>query len=688
MAMTKPIGLKKSSFDATQDSTFYFTSSGGNQVIGNRLVIRNQTTNEEMYNDYIDTFQFAHTLPSYYLYNGGYYNFYFITYGADGEESAPSDAIPFYCYSEPYIEFDLYSYSISTSIYDFQFTYYQNEGEALDKIVLYLYDSFGNLLTRSKEIYSTEVPPINLHYTFDGFEDGKTYRIKAVGSTINGAIFENEISFEVRYHEPITFNEIEVTNDCNNGYVKIVNNLIAIDGKTNMELVEPYSSVDINNRGQYVKWDENFELGQKDFTLSFQFRTYDLGEIIRLSENSRTYYSIVLSQNKSETYSWSAYRFEIFGYENGTLKVHYVSSLFNGNETYLFNARIRYVNNEWFVFCNSLTGGSLGFHWNGELPSGSGYYPSYEHMNTTLGNDAKMYYENTINNLEPTSPLLNNPIFVNIKEITLKNGKFEIFAMTRNVTDDISSMWYSIYHWDYDTVLLCDFENNISGGNVDFILENVSSALVKRRKVGEFEWTTIHEHKITKLEDLTFTYYDCMCPTGEEFQWAIVPILNGVEGNYIMKNCESKFNGCFIYDKTAMFKTYAEVQYSSNNSIQEVGQYITLKGKYPIIIRNSEVDYEKGTISFMVTSKTFDAHRIIDKKETMELKNEIIKFLKNGMSKIWKDWNGNIKLIQVIGNPSINYNNEYGMGKINVSFEWVEQGKWDKEEDLRRNDLI
>lgn len=38
--MIKPMALSKNAFDATQDQIFYFTSTGGNQVVKNKITIR------------------------------------------------------------------------------------------------------------------------------------------------------------------------------------------------------------------------------------------------------------------------------------------------------------------------------------------------------------------------------------------------------------------------------------------------------------------------------------------------------------------------------------------------------------------------------------------------------------------------------------------------------------------------
>ena len=52
------------------------------------------------------------------------------------------------------------------------------------------------------------------------------------------------------------------------------------------------------------------------------------------------------------------------------------------------------------------------------------------------------------------------------------------------------------------------------------------------------------------------------------------------------------------------------------------------------------------------------------------------------------DWNGNAIMFKLISSPTISYNSSYGNGITTVAFSWVEQGKYNNEEDLRRNNFI
>ena len=75
MAMIKPIALSKNAFDATQDQIFYFTSTGGNQVVKNKITIRLQSDNSIVYTNTVISYKFNQTIPANTLTNGDYYNY-------------------------------------------------------------------------------------------------------------------------------------------------------------------------------------------------------------------------------------------------------------------------------------------------------------------------------------------------------------------------------------------------------------------------------------------------------------------------------------------------------------------------------------------------------------------------------------------------------------------------------------
>lgn len=281
-----------------------------------------------------------------------------------------------------------------------------------------------------------------------------------------------------------------------------------------------------------------------------------------------------------------------------------------------------------------------------------------------------------------------NPIPTNtddIKQVRIQNAIFEHIDITRNTIFDYTT---ELPKWDFDTIIDCDFEDGTGAGNVEFTLSQLSSIRIKRRKKGDFNWITVQEIPINNRTDLNSIRRDYFVPSYEEFEYALVPILNGVEGKYIIGSIETEFNGVFISDLNKTYKLNAQVSYSGRTSMQSVGQITPLGRRYPVIIKNGKANYEMGSVSGMLLGKNYETTHEINRKEIVEEINEFVDFLKNGKPKIIRDWNSNIFMVMVTSNPSVTYNNNYGMGIASVSFEWTEQGKYDNEDDLHDNGFI
>lgn len=273
----------------------------------------------------------------------------------------------------------------------------------------------------------------------------------------------------------------------------------------------------------------------------------------------------------------------------------------------------------------------------------------------------------------------------NIEKVRIQNAIFEHIDITKNTSIDYTT---ELPEWDFNTIIDCDFESGTGAGNVEFTLSQLSSIRIKRRKKGDFNWITVQEIPINDRTDLNSIRRDYFIPSYEEFEWALVPILNGVEGKYIIGSLTTEFNGVFISDINQTFKLDAKVSYNSRTSMQSVGQITPLGRRYPVVIKNGEANYEIGSVSGMLLGRNYDKNHEINRKEIVDEIDDFVNFLKNGKPKILKDWNGNIWLCQITGNPSISYNNSYGMGIASISFEWTEQGKYDNEDDLYDNGFI
>lgn len=104
--LTQPILNPIVAFDATKIHIIDFIVIGGAQVIGNRLVISDNQTGEQIYDKIQSTMKLEHSIPANTLKNGGYYNAVIYTIDSGGNESVASTAVPFYCYSQPVLTID------------------------------------------------------------------------------------------------------------------------------------------------------------------------------------------------------------------------------------------------------------------------------------------------------------------------------------------------------------------------------------------------------------------------------------------------------------------------------------------------------------------------------------------------------------------------------------------------------
>ena len=285
------------------------------------------------------------------------------------------------------------------------------------------------------------------------------------------------------------------------------------------------------------------------------------------------------------------------------------------------------------------------------------------------------------NALDPTPTDINNITYTKIQ-----NGVFDHFNVSRDTSFDYSSIIPT--DWDTNTLMNADFAGNVSAGNVAQVATGVTSVRVKRRIKGTFDWITIREIPISKPEDMSFVITDNLNAYNVEYEYAYVPVMEDVEGSYIIESILSKFEGVFICDVDTVFKFYAGVEYDTNDAIQQVGVFQPFNRKYPIVVSNSVMQYQTGGIGGWVLPEDYEDTHVFDRSKIVKEKEVLLNFLMNKKPKIIKDMNGNNWLVYFTGNPSVTYDNNYGQGMLKVSAQWTEVGDPNDKTDLYENGLI
>lgn len=278
MALTRPTLLQTAAFDATQEHIFQFVVQGtGSQVVANKLTIRDQETNQIVYTEKQETFAYQHTVNADELTNGKYYNAVLSVFDTDNNESAASIPIQFYCYTTPTIAFSNLPVNnvVTNSSFNFEFTYNQVQGERIDRYIVELYDTEGEVIFNSDAQYVTDgTPPYNGSYQIKGLETDTQYGISIRAITINDTeISTGTILFTVAYSKPDIFTALQLENNCKGGYIYIKSNLIFIDGDSNPSppIYIDDKEVDLTNPDHWVEWNDGYTISG-DFLARLWFR--------------------------------------------------------------------------------------------------------------------------------------------------------------------------------------------------------------------------------------------------------------------------------------------------------------------------------------------------------------------------------------------------------------------------------
>lgn len=278
----------------------------------------------------------------------------------------------------------------------------------------------------------------------------------------------------------------------------------------------------------------------------------------------------------------------------------------------------------------------------------------------------------------------------NINDITIRNGVFENFNMTADVispySPDIPTTWQVL------TLINANFNGTLNGGNVDFVMNELSGFKIKRRKLSDFNWVALGFMPIEDTTKLQFVFNDNLAASLEEYEYAFVPILgnveDGVEGNYMTNTIGTNFKGVYICDQETIYRFYAGVSYGAQEQVQKMGVLEPLGRRYPVFVSNALTNYAKGNVTGTVLPNDYAETRQIDKVAITKQREALVQFLTDGKPKILKDWNGASYLLFVTGNPQTTYLNNSGMTLANVGFDWTEAGDSNSQEDLVETGMI
>ena len=673
--MITPIVNAVSAFDATESHAITFSVSGGDQVARNTIRITDSNTGTVVYTNTVNTFQFSQTIEANTLVNGTYYNVSFRTYDIDGNASAWSNYQPFYCYTTPTLSFNVQEGEVLDSTNaTIELTYDQEEGELLNYAIINLYDINGVLVDSSGDLYDSDQPPLTLSHTFNGLDNNSYYFVSATVYTVEQTLVETpRTRFRISYNSPEVTTALEVEADNCNGAININTAFKGIPGTSNpsdpvyiddrmVDLVSCDADFNHTETARWVQWDSEFTV-PTDFLFRLWFypsmienKVFEIGSM----EDDSVFVKGTYVRGTTKDYV------EISTNNGTTISSNEIDHC-NGN-SYCF-LWVKVVGSTWEVVLEKLDEENTVFNWNDDTNN------VQYNMTTDLTYVGESYESYTTVN---TGVALESEF----NKVIVGNGIFDQIDITKD-----TSLSYTTAPpvFDYYTILDCTFNGNINGGNSDIVASQVTSIALKRKDLYSDGWVTIYQKRVSGAEDINFTYTDRTVPSYVTQTYAVVPTIDGAEGDYITQTVTPHWQGTYITDGVTSFKLYNAVLYNSSNQNISVGTVSPLGAKYPIVIQNSANNFMNGGLQAQLLGYDFEQSKQINRQSVVKQRNDFLAFLTNGSAKMIVDWNGDCLMVRVANAPTMTFVNSYGNGIVNVGFTWVEQGNYNNEEDLIKN---
>jgi hypothetical protein len=243
-----------------------------------------------------------------------------------------------------------------------------------------------------------------------------------------------------------------------------------------------------------------------------------------------------------------------------------------------------------------------------------------------------------------------------------------------NITKDTSITYTNTKPTDWidDYILNINFNGNIANNS-----PNYTKLVLKRKDDTLLNWMNLSTVDITNYNVVYYINFDdSFIPTGVKQEYALVVYVDDIPSEFHTVEITPTWGRYFLSDKNNKFPLNYAVIYSGGVQNIQNGVFMPIGATYPIVVQNGEGNYKSGSVQFKVLGYQYEIDKRLDRVSIKKQADDILKFLTNGKAKCLTDFNGNIFILRVINSPQISYDANWGNGIITISFDWVEQGKY------------
>ena len=252
--------------------------------------------------------------------------------------------------------------------------------------------------------------------------------------------------------------------------------------------------------------------------------------------------------------------------------------------------------------------------------------------------------------------------------VIIGNGIFDHL----NITTDTSIVYTNVQpEWNENDVLNIKFNGDLKNGS-----PNYTKLVLKRKDATLLNWMNLSEVDVQYNVPTFINFDDSFIPTGIEQEYALVVYVDDIPSEFHTEFITPIWGKYFLSDKTHKFPLNYAVIYSGQVQNIQNGVFMPIGATYPTVVQNGEGNYVSGSLQFKVLGYQYEIDKRLDRLSITKQKEDLLKFLTNGKAKCLTDFNGNIYILKVVNSPQISYDANWGNGIPTISFDWVEQGKY------------
>lgn len=228
--------------------------------------------------------------------------------------------------------------------------------------------------------------------------------------------------------------------------------------------------------------------------------------------------------------------------------------------------------------------------------------------------------------------------------------------------------------WTFSTVMFARLQNNLEGGSAEASGLIIESIKFQKRKWNELNWIDVGELEYEQGNKSVRKLLDKVVSNDAIYEYSIIPVTSSVEGKRVLsEEVVVDFEGVFISDGDFNYRLLYDLETSDIDHNTPSSVIEPLNAKYPIVTY-SNLDYA----SFNVEATFISAQTFLEQssgKRQVSIRMEkigreaLLKFIKNKKPKVYRDKNGVLKLVSVVGKPQEKpLNGVDGIAKIAINF--------------------